>query len=198
MSRAGRRNMNPERYNESNPISSKWLENNMKCQNVCALHTDVPGYVALIAKGKFQEAYELIRETNPFPSICGRVCHHPCETHCWRAEIDAPLAIDALKRFAADYVLKNGLKWEIRNRPSKNKKVGIIGAGPAGLSAAHDLVRTGYGVTVFDSQPIPGGMLAVGIPNYRLPKKILNFEIDHIKDHGVKIKTNTTIGKDVG
>jgi formate dehydrogenase beta subunit len=189
--------MNPERYNDSNPISLKWLENNMKCQNVCVLHTDVPGYVALIAKGKFEEAYELLRETNPFPSICGRVCHHPCETHCWRAEIDAPVAIDALKRFVSDYVLKKGLKLEIHNRPSKNKKVAIVGAGPAGLTAAHDLARMGYEVIVFDSQPTPGGMLAVGIPNHRLPKEILTFEIDHIRDHGVEIKTNTTIGKDI-
>jgi formate dehydrogenase beta subunit len=125
------------------------------------------------------------------------VCHHPCETHCWRAEIDAPVAIDALKRFVSDYVLKKGLKLEIHNRPSKNKNVGIIGAGPAGLTAAHDLARMGYKATVFDSQPIPGGMLAVGIPNHRLPKEILTFEIDHIRDHGVEIKTNTTIGKDI-
>ncbi len=157
----------------------------------------MPGYVALIAKGKFREAYEVIRETNPFPSICGRVCHHPCEEHCWRAEIDAPIAIDALKRFVSDYVLKKGLKLKAHNSPSKNKKVGIIGAGPAGLSAAHDLARMGYDVTVFDSHPVPGGMLAVGIPNHRLPKGILNFEIDHIRDHGVKIKTNTAIGRDI-
>lgn len=188
--------MNLERHN-INPISPEWLRNNMKCQNVCALHTDVPGYVALIAAGKFQQAYELIRETNPFPSICGRVCHHPCETHCWRAEIDAPIAIDALKRFVTDYVQKIGLKLKASNKPPKNKKVGIVGAGPAGLSAAHDLARMGYEVTVFDSQPFPGGMLAVGIPNHRLPKKILNFEIDHIRSHGVKIKTNITIGKDI-
>lgn len=188
--------MNLERY-DINPISPEWLKKNMKCQNVCALHTDVPGYVALIASAKFQEAYELIRETNPFPSICGRVCHHPCETHCLRAEIDAPIAIDALKRFVSDYVQKSGLKLKASNKSPKNKKVGIIGGGPAGLSAAHDLARTGYEVTVFDSQPFPGGMLAVGIPNHRLPKDILNFEIDHIKDHGVKIKTNITIGNDI-
>jgi formate dehydrogenase beta subunit len=189
--------MNDEKGSDAHPISSDWLKSNMKCQNVCALHEDVPGYVALIAKGKFQEAYELIRKTNPFPSICGRVCHHPCENHCWRAEIDAPVAIDALKRFVSDYALKEGLELKIRKRPSKNKKVGIIGAGPTGLTAAHDLARMGYEVTVFDSHTIPGGMLAVGIPNHRLPKQILNFEINHIRELGVEIKSNTTIGKDV-
>lgn len=180
-----------------NSVDLRWVRNNMKCQNVCSLHTDVPNYVALIAKGRFQEAYELIRETNPFPSICGRVCHHPCETQCWRAEIDAPVAIDALKRFVSDYVRKEGLHMEARSSPSKNKKVCIIGAGPSGLAAAHDLARLGYEVEVYDSQPVPGGMLAVGIPHHRLPKDILSFEINHIKDHGVRIKTKTTVGKDV-
>lgn len=189
--------MNLEKKNNINYLSLDWLKKNMKCQNVCSLHTDVPGYVALISKGKFEEAYELIRETNPFPSICGRVCHHPCETHCWRAEIDASVAIDALKRFVSDYVLKQGLKLEAHNEPPKNKKVGIVGAGPTGLAAAHDLARLGYEVIVFDSQPIPGGMLAVGIPDHRLPKEILEFEIGHIRNHGVKIKTNTTVGKHI-
>ncbi len=176
-----------EQINEEELRGLKWLREQAVCQNVCATRTDVPGYIRLIAERKFEEAYALIRETNPFPSICGRVCHHPCETHCRRSELDAPVAIDALKRFVSDYVVKNDRKIPVRQDERKQENIAIIGAGPAGLTAAHDLARSGYCVEVYDKEDIPGGMLAVGIPEYRLPKKVLNFEIDHIRDHGVKI-----------
>jgi len=167
------------------------------CQNVCSTRTDVPGYIRLIAQGRFEDAYSLIRETNPFPSICGRVCHHSCESHCRRAEMDAPVAVNALKRFVSDHVIQRGRKIPVVSDPPKNKKIAIVGAGPAGLTAAHDLARSGYTVEMYDKEHAPGGMLAVAIPEYRLPKKTLGFEIDHIRDHGVKIHCGVTVGKDI-
>jgi len=163
------------------------------CEEVCPIHTDVPSYVIAIAQGKFKEALAVIRETNPFPSICGRVCHHPCETECNRALIDEPIAIEWLKRFVAEYGLKNGRR-PAPVKQTKNERVAIIGSGPAGLTAAHDLVRQGYGVTVFEASPIAGGMLTAGIPGFILPRHIVEAEIDYIKALGVDIKTNTRIG----
>jgi NADH-quinone oxidoreductase subunit F len=158
---------------------------------------DIPGYVSLIKEGKFVEAYALIKQRNPLPAICGRVCHHPCELKCNRAQIDESVAIRDLKRFAADYTYNTGAKIKQKCGPAKAEKVAIIGAGPAGLSAAWDLAMDGYPVTIFEALPVAGGMLAVGIPEYRLPKDILQKEIDEIKEIGVEIKLNTPV-KDMG
>ena len=137
------------------------------CKEACPAHIDVQGYVALIGQGKFAEALALIRRTIPFPGVIGRVCHHPCETACNRGEYDQPIAICALKRFVAD------VEEEPAPLPApgvhRDQTVAIIGAGPAGLTAAHDLALEGYSVTVFEALPVAGGMLAVGIPDYRLP-----------------------------
>jgi len=146
------------------------------CKIACPAHMHVQGYIALIGQGKFQEALDLVRETTPFAGTLGRICYHPCETVCKRQEVEEPLAICALKRFAYD-ACSGGELPEPAERVYK-EQVAVVGAGPAGLTAAYHLARTGYGVTVFESLPVAGGMLAVGIPEYRLPRDILNHEID--------------------
>ena len=161
------------------------------CQVACPVHLHIPAYVALIAKGKFKEALDLIRQRMPLPSVCGRVCLNPCETQCRRQEVDKPIAIEALKRFVSDYVPP-----ELPERlPQIQKdKVAIVGSGPASLAAAYDLIRLGYGVTIFEALPVVGGMLSVGIPEHRLPKEVLKRDIDYIAALGVEIKANTPLG----
>jgi NADH-quinone oxidoreductase subunit F len=166
------------------------------CQHSCSVELDVPGYVSLIKEGKFAEAYALIKQRNPLPAVCGRICHHPCELKCNRGQIDESINIRDLKRFAADYVYNNEIRITQSPQPAKAEKVAIIGAGPAGLAAAWDLAMDGYPVTIFESLPVAGGMLAVAIPEYRLPKAILQKEIDEIKELGVEIKLNTRV-KDI-
>jgi len=163
------------------------------CRATCPLHVNVQGYVALISQGKFREALELIREKNPLPGICGRVCTHPCETECQRQRVDDPVAICLLKRAAADYGKEADVELKIERE--KDIKVAIIGSGPAGLTAAYDLRLMGYKVTVFEKLPVAGGMLAVGIPDYRLPKNVLREEISILEKLGIEIKLNTPIGE---
>jgi NADH-quinone oxidoreductase subunit F len=167
------------------------------CQNACPADQNAWGYVSLIGEGKFREAIEVIKESNPFPATCGRVCFHPCEGKCRRNQVDNAVAICSLKRFAADTDMNSLDPYKPTVAPSNGKKVAIIGAGPAGLSAAYFLAQRGYGVTVFEALPIAGGMLAVGIPEYRLPKDVLNAEIKAITDLGVELKLNTALGKDI-
>jgi len=167
------------------------------CTLACPAGVNVKSYVSLIASGKFAEALEVVRERNPLPGICGRICTHPCESYCNRNSIDAPVAICALKRFVADYELANPHLKPEKIPQTKKEKIAIIGSGPAGLTAANDLIRNGYGVTIYEALAKPGGMLVAGIPSYRLPRPIIDSEIDAIKKLGVKIKTNTKIfGKD--
>jgi NADH-quinone oxidoreductase subunit F len=163
------------------------------CQHTCPVELDIPGYVSLIKEGKFVEAYCLIRQRNPLPSVCGRVCNHPCEFKCNRTQIDEPIAIRDLRRFVAEYAFDLGVKYTPKVKERKGERVAIIGAGPAGLSAAWDLALEGYPVTVFEALPVAGGMLAVAIPEYRLPKNILRKEIQDIENLGVDIRLNTPI-----
>ena len=169
------------------------------CKSGCPIETSAQGYIALIREGRYEEAYKLIRRVNPLPGICGRVCHHPCEENCKRGETDYPVSIAYLKRFVVDWVRRNGLAEPIKNenRGTKGKKTAVIGSGPAGLACAHDLALTGYDVTVFEALSRAGGMLAMGIPDYRLPQEILDCEIMEILDLGVKLKLNAPIGKDI-
>ncbi len=163
------------------------------CQHTCPVGLDVPGYVALIKAGEFEKACNLIMQRLPFPLSVGRVCHHPCEGKCRRAQIEEPIAIRHLKRFAADYAFEHGLEYVPPTRGRRSEKVAVIGAGPAGLSAAWDLAREGFQITVFEALPVAGGMLAVGIPEYRLPKSMVNKEIETIKKLGIDIRLNTHI-----
>jgi len=165
------------------------------CRDACPVHTNVLGYIKLIAQGKFQEAYKLIRDTNPLPAVCGRVCYAPCEEVCNRGQIDEPIAIRDLKRFAADQVDVEEL--EVPQVTKTGRRVAIVGSGPAGLAAANDLALKGYKVTIFEALPEPGGMLRHGIPEYRLPKEIVRKEIGYIQRLGVEIKTGVEVGKDI-
>ena len=165
------------------------------CENACPAHLDIQNYVLMASRGRFGEAVEKIRRSTPLYGILGRVCHRPCETVCNRSEIDEPIAINDLKRFVADYELSNGGKAVEPAPRTKKETVAVIGSGPAGLTAAYDLVRMGYGVTVFETLPVAGGWMALGIPEYRLPRDILANEIDVIKKTGVEIRLNTAVGK---
>jgi NADH-quinone oxidoreductase subunit F len=166
------------------------------CQNACPADQNAWGYVTLISEGRFKEAIGVIKEGNPFPAVCGRVCIHPCEGKCRRGQIDQAVAICALKRFAADYDMNSPAPYRPVVEAAKEAKVAIVGAGPAGLTAAYYLAIKGYKVTVFEALPVAGGMLAVGIPEYRLPKTVLNSEIKAITDLGVEIQYNKALGKD--
>lgn len=182
----------------------------VKCRSACPVGTDSGGYVQAIADGDYERAYAIARAPNPFASVCGRVCGHPCEAACRRGNIDEAVSIRALKRFVTE---KHGveaitdpsgvLKFSSARRNNQygaygaDEKVAIIGAGPAGLSAAHDLALLGYRVTVFEADPEPGGMMVSGIPHYRLSRKLVKAEIASIEAMGVEIRCNTPIGKDL-
>jgi heterodisulfide reductase subunit A-like polyferredoxin len=163
------------------------------CREACPAGQRAQGYISLIGAGRYKEALRVIKEDNPFPSVCGRTCHHPCEGRCSRAPIDNPVNIMGLKRFVVDYSIAYGrepVEPVPRTRP---QWIAVIGAGPAGLTAAHDLAKMGYGVTVYEALPVAGGMMRVGIPAHRLPKGVLQQDIDDILALGVVLKTNTPI-----
>ncbi len=163
------------------------------CQYSCPLKTDVPAYNTLIAQGKFSEALELIRESNPLPIICGRVCMSPCMDRCRAKEIGESVRIRELKRFVTDYELEKGSPPVEPYPKVYEEKIAVIGSGPAGLTASYYLCKKGYSVTIFESLPVAGGMLAVGIPAYRLPRNLLNLEIDRIRQAGVEIRTGSPV-----
>jgi NADPH-dependent glutamate synthase beta subunit-like oxidoreductase/coenzyme F420-reducing hydrogenase delta subunit/Pyruvate/2-oxoacid:ferredoxin oxidoreductase delta subunit len=172
-------------------------ERRAPCVETCPAHINIQGYVALVSAGKFKEAYELIRETIPFPSVCGRVCFHPCESECNRGQVDEPIAINAIKRFVSDYVYREGLLEPPVPLEPEGPEVAVVGSGPAGLTAAHDLLQRGYRATVFEALPETGGMLRVGIVDYRLPRDVLDREIDYMETLGVKVRTGCRIGEDL-
>jgi heterodisulfide reductase subunit A len=172
------------------------------CRAACPAGVNVQGYVALIGAGKYAEALELIRRELPFPGICGRVCPHPCEAACARSQAEGAVSIMALKRFVADHERELRSSQELGEVPpvrplpvSSSERVAIVGAGPAGLTCAYQLARKGYPVTVFEALPMAGGMMAAGIPEYRLPRDILNDEIEAIRRLGVEILTNSALGR---
>jgi heterodisulfide reductase subunit A-like polyferredoxin len=173
------------------------------CRVTCPAGTNAQGYVALIAKGKIAEAYNLIRETNPFVSVCGRVCFHPCESNCTRKHIDSPVAVMALKRYIADKVKSEGLVDpavlnidEEKKRVNSARKVAVVGAGPAGLTCAYRLASEGYSVTLFEERAKCGGMMRYGIPDYRLPKDTLDWEIDNLLKAGIDLRAGWKLGRD--
>jgi NADH-quinone oxidoreductase subunit F len=165
------------------------------CQHTCPVGINIPRYVAQIAAGEYLEAVETIRERNPFPAICGRICHHPCEGRCRRGELDDPVAIRALKRFAADWYFDHVSELPAPERfpQTHSQQVAVVGAGPTGLSCAYFLAQMGYPVTIFEALPVGGGMLSVAIPDFRLPREIIEKEIEYISKRGVQIKYNTPI-----
>jgi heterodisulfide reductase subunit A-like polyferredoxin len=176
------------------------------CRGTCPAGVNAQGYVGLIAKGKYLEALDLVRERMPFAGTCGRICHHPCEQKCNRSELDAAVSVRNLKRFVADYErdrIRNGLSIERApsemvkpEKTSYTERVAVIGGGPAGLTCANDLARKGYPVTVFDANPKLGGMMRTGIPAYRMPRDFLDFEIDLITSQGIKVESGKALGRD--
>ena len=167
------------------------------CKATCPAHVSIQGYIALINQGKYREALELFKQEHPFPGICGRVCHHPCEEICTRNDVDQPLAIRELHRFLADHERQQGDWYVPEIAKARAEKVAIIGSGPAGLTTAYCLARQGYQVTVYEKLPVVGGMMAVGIPEYRLPRDLLADEIQVIRKMGVDIQTGVTFGEDI-
>ena len=165
-----------------------------RCVSACPAGVDVPAYIALTAEGRYAEALDIHRTRNPFALACGRVCPAFCESRCRRSDIDDPIAIRAIKRFMADQELKN--PWTPAAGELKEEKVAVIGSGPAGLTAALRLRQMGYGVTIFEALPVAGGMMTVGIPDYRLPRDILNAEIENVVRAGAELKLNTALGRD--
>src|SRR5574341_1356100 len=172
-------------------VDLDWLIDNIPCRRACPIKTDAWAYVQQCAEGDFEGAYSIARAPNPLVYVHGRVCAHPCETACRRGKIDDPIAICALKRAATD---RHDLK-RLGHRPSLQKekmtaagdKIAVIGAGPAGLACAHDLALMGYRPTIFEGSPVPGGMLHLGLPSYRLPRDIIKMEIEEIEKLGVEI-----------
>ena len=167
------------------------------CKAACPAGVNAQGYVALIAAGKFDEAYELVKERCPLPAVCGRICQHPCETQCNRKDLDEPVAVRDLKRFAADFVYaKRDKHQHAPFQPLKiqKEKVAIVGGGPAGLTAARDLTKQGYGVTLFEARPFLGGMLRLGVPPYRLPRDVLDYEIEQILNDRIEVKLGVKLG----
>lgn len=166
------------------------------CISGCPVNVKIPEFITLVAEGKFEEAYEKIKETNSLPAVCGRVCPQEtqCEQVCVRGIKGEPVAIGRLERFAADWAMKNSKK-EVVKTPRNGKKVAIIGSGPAGLACAGDLVKLGYDVTIFEAFHTAGGVLVYGIPEFRLPKKLVQKEINSLLEQGVEIRTNMVIGK---
>ncbi|MFO7986193.1 MAG: FAD-dependent oxidoreductase [Desulfatiglandaceae bacterium] len=163
------------------------------CQHACPAGIDVPNYVAAIAVGDNQKAVDIIRERNPFPAVCGRICIHPCEFKCRRGELDEPVAIRSLKRYASDWYFEHVGKPEAPFPVTQSQKVAVVGAGPAGLTCAYFLAQMGYKTTVYESQPVAGGMLGIAIPEFRLPRRVIQEEIDYIASCGVEILYNSPI-----
>ncbi len=166
------------------------------CKATCPARVSVQGFVALINSGKYREGVELFKESHPFPGICGRVCHHPCEGVCTRSGAEGPLAIQHLHRFLADTDMKGGAPYVPQTKPPRDEKVAIVGAGPAGLACAYFLALAGFRPTVFEKLPKAGGMLVAGIPAYRLPRDVIEAEVGVIEQLGVEIRTGVELGKD--
>jgi len=185
-------------------VDRRWLETNFPCHTACPVGTEAGRYVSLIAEGRYREAYAVARRPNPLASICGRICAAPCEDACRRGTLDEPISIRALKRFVTErfgvesMIDLDMLREIYGHRPVRypEDKVAVVGGGPGGLSAAHDLVLHGYPVTIFEAQPVAGGMLRLGIPEYRLPRELIKAEINAILSLGVDLRLNQRLGRD--
>ena len=198
-----------ETFNFAKAVNENYRENRedvmptgtAPCKAACPAHVPVQGYLKLAAQGRYTDALELIKKENPFPAVCGRICNKRCEAECTRGSVDEAVAIDEVKRFIADHDMNEATRFipKMVNQIGRpyTEKIAIIGAGPAGMSCAYYLANKGYPVTVFDRNPVPGGMLTLGIPAFRLEKDVLNAEIDILRDMGVEFRCGVEVGKDV-
>jgi NADPH-dependent glutamate synthase beta subunit-like oxidoreductase len=191
---------------EISPYRPRYVEKAPPCGHGCLAGADVRGWVTTIAQAEaygrtnsqaLEQAWGIITDKNPFPATCGRVCPHPCEAACNRNEKEGPVAINALERYVGDFAISEKLKLKKVTETKFPERVAVVGAGPAGLSCAYQLARRGYAVTVFEAFTKPGGMLRYGIPQYRLPREVLDAEIQNILDLGVELRCSTSIGKDI-
>jgi NADPH-dependent glutamate synthase beta subunit-like oxidoreductase/ferredoxin len=178
-------------------VGVDWLQCNIECQEGCPVNTNCRGYLMLAAEGRFEEGYILARDPNPVAAICGYVCSAPCEKACRRADIDKPLAIRAMKRFLVDWHYGNNMPDNIVIAPSTGKSVGVIGAGPAGLSAAKELAADGHEVHVYEALPSGGGTCLIGVPAFRLPRDVIELDVNWVAKHGVEFHYNVEIGRDI-
>jgi len=179
------------------PAANVELDICATCSAACPVHTDTRAYVELIARGKYEEAFEKIRQFNPFPSVCSLICHHPCEQACRRETVDDPVALRNLKRFAAEQAMEHRQQTRHKAETTHPETLGIVGSGPAGLTVAHDCLKAGYAVTVYEALPRPGGYLSCGIPKYRLPDDIIQTDIDDLIALGVDVQCGVRVGEDV-
>lgn len=191
---------------EQSPLRPKHVTKKPPCQDTCPSGNRIRDWLTTIAQAErlekpkdqaFTEAWESYTDTSPFPSVCGRVCPHPCETGCNRQELDGAVGINAVERIIGDFGLNNGLKLKMMTEEKRTEKVAVVGGGPGGFSCAYQLARRGYSVTVFEAADKPGGMLLWGIPRYRLPADIIEKEIQNVLDLGVELKCDTRVGKDI-
>ncbi|HMX30043.1 MAG TPA: FAD-dependent oxidoreductase, partial [Blastocatellia bacterium] len=203
-------NVDRQQFELADPAGADYWMKMVKCQDACPVHTNACGYVTAIAEGRYEDGYRIARATNPFASICGRVCGAPCEVNCRRGDLDSPVTIRALKRFVnekygpetGDYSRYHAGANE-RMLPPKHQgkrgdfeRIAVVGGGVSGLTVAHDLTRLGYKVTVFEAGAEPGGMLTAGVPIYRLPRDLVRAEINAILSMGVELKCNMKLGRD--
>lgn len=191
-----------EEYRDTARLSNTYESGSSPCKAACPAHVPVQAYLKLAHEGKYREALAMIKTENPFPAVCGRVCNKRCELACTRGDIDSPVSIDAVKKFVADLEIKSGDRYVpekvVQSVYGKfDEKIAIVGGGPAGLSAAYYLAQMGYKPTVFEKNPVAGGMLTYGIPTYKLEKDVIASEIEVLKELGVEIKCNVEVGKDI-
>jgi NADPH-dependent glutamate synthase beta subunit-like oxidoreductase len=178
-------------------VGVDWLQCNIECQEGCPVNTNCRGYLMLAAEGRFEEGYILARDPNPVAAICGYVCSAPCEKACRRADIDKPLAIRAMKRFLVDWHYGNNMPDTIVVAPPTGKSVAVIGAGPAGLSAAKELAADGHEVHVYEALPSGGGTCLIGVPAFRLPRDVIELDVNWVAKHGAQFHYNVEIGRDI-
>lgn len=190
-----------ENYRDDNPSANCYDTGTAPCKSNCPAHIAVQGYIRMAAEGRYMDALKLIKKENPFPTVCGHICNRRCEQACTRGSVDRAVAIDEIKKFIAEQELHADKRYVPKMLNQRNipftEKIAVIGAGPSGMACAYYLAEKSYPVTVFDRNPVPGGMLMLGIPSFRLEKEVVNAEIEILTEMGVEFRCGVEVGKDV-